>query len=254
MDLTDLETFGETTTKTSGMKKTQNEEGGGLKSKQDTSFPHLNATKGTIEHPERTRSTSQVEMNSSLTNTDTPPMEPLQPVVSETTVPKTELLRQDSAQDRDEEQAFTGDSEDEKLVIDDSASPPAKQQNPQPAASSAGPPAAPAPETTPVNTDSSSPHKGTRSCRQSKRAKVSGDQLGEILRMQTAMFKPSRDTPTATKSSTRSVPPSVPPHPTPLVKPCVTSYLERHQNKDGETGAPLHKSEVVTINATEHKS
>ncbi|KAM6936942.1 little elongation complex subunit 2 [Xenentodon cancila] len=252
VDLTDLETFGETTTKASVRKKVQNEEDGGVKSKKCTGSPRLSETQRSIEQPEKIISGSQEEMDCSLTNVDNPLT---RPAVSEAIVQKTEPSRLDSAGDGDE-QAFAGDSDDEKLVIDDSTSPaetPSEQKNPVAPTSSADPPVTLAPEPTPVDTDSSSPHKGTRSCRQPRRAKVSEDQLGEILRMQTAMFKSSSDAPTTTKSPTRSVAPFVHAHPTSLVKPCVTSYLERHQNEDGETSGASHKSAAVNVHAAEHK-
>lgn len=262
VDLTDLETFGETTPfKTPRMQKIQ-EQDASVKSKKNTICPPLSKTK----RSKRTKSSSsQEEMNTSLTDMDdTITQETVQPVVCEADVPKTEQTRPDSGQESDEDRAFTGDSDDEKLVIDDSVSPaatPTTQPKPKTTPSSADPPITPVSESVPVNSESSSPQKVTRPRRQSKRAKVSGDQLGEILRMQTAMFNSANDMAKCstisqeTNSPTRCAGPSIHSHPVSLVKPCVSSYLERNQNQDGETCAAPHESPpVVNITTTEHKS
>lgn len=169
---------------------------------------------------------------------------------SEPSVPKTELVQPEIDQD------LSGDSEDEKLVIDVSVSPvetPSKQ--PDATLSSASP-------TDPVNSESSPPHKAPRRTRQSRRTKT-GDQLGEILRMQKAMFSSASDrgkgstASQETNSPTRTPGPSVSvhSHPTSLVKPCVSSYLERNQDQDGEScTAPQISAPVVNSTSTEHKS
>ncbi|XP_041853375.1 little elongation complex subunit 2 [Melanotaenia boesemani] len=241
-DLTDLETFGEsTTTKTCVKKKSQDEQDGVVMNKKTTSSPVLSGSKRSSEHLDRSDgSSSQDKMHNSLTNVDP---KTSQLTVNKTILPKTDPLKQGSSQESDQDQAFTEDSDDERLAIDESVSPtatPVKE------------PVDHAPESTPVNTNSSSPHKGTRSRPQSKRTKISGDQLGEILRMQTAMFKSGNGTP-ATKSPSRCVEPLLHSHTTSLVKPCVTSYLERHQNEDGEACAAPHESAVIRNNAAGHK-
>ncbi|KAM7414587.1 hypothetical protein PAMA_019414 [Pampus argenteus] len=257
MDFTDLETFGETTPlKTSKLQKMRNEKDACVKSEEATNPLPLSNNKRSSEHLVNTSSSQ--EMSASLMDNDCSITEEMtRPVVSETSVAMTEQLRQDSAHESDEAQTFTGDSDEERLVIDDSLSPVAKstaQHKPKPALCSADPPL-----TTPsVNSASSSPQKVKRQ-RQSKRAKVSGDQLGEILRMQTAMFNSASNATKCstisqeTNSPTRSMGPSVHSHPTSLVKSCVSSYLERNQNQDGETcAAPLHGSAPV-VHATEQK-
>ncbi|XP_069019363.1 little elongation complex subunit 2 isoform X1 [Embiotoca jacksoni] len=253
VDLTDLETFGETTdSKTSMIPKIQNETDGCIKSKTATSLPFLSETKEDSGHLVRASSSSHRYINDPVPETP-------QPIVSEAVVPNTEPMRQDPAQESDQDLPFAGDSDDEKLVIDDSVSPSAttaKQTKPHTTTCSSDPPLTPASESTPVNSESSSPNKVTRGRRQVNRGKVPGDQLGEILRMQTAMFKSASDTAKCpTKSSTRCAEPLVPSHPTSLVKPCVSSYLERNQNGDGETCAAPHESSChpVSIKTTEHK-
>ncbi|KAM7396738.1 hypothetical protein PAMP_019755 [Pampus punctatissimus] len=258
MDFTDLETFGETTAlKTSKVQKMQNEKDACVKSEKATNPLPLSNTKGSSEHLVNTSSSSQ-EMSTSLTDNDCSITEEMtRPVVSEASVAMTEHLRQDSAQESDEAQTFTGDSDDERLVIDDSLSPvaiPTTQHKPKPTLCSADPPLT----TASVNSASSSPQKVKRQ-RQSKKTKVSGDQLGEILRMQTAMFNSASNASKCstisqeTNSLTQSMGPSVHSHPTSLVKSCVSSYLERNQNQDGETcAAPLHESAPV-VHATEQK-
>ncbi|XP_047452874.1 little elongation complex subunit 2 [Mugil cephalus] len=238
VDLTDLETFGETPSKRSVMQETQKERAGCVESKKDTS---LLSSKRKIS--------SQEEVSSSSVND--PITEPAVPAVSDTVIQKTDPTSVDSAQESDENLTFAGDSDDEKLVIDDSLSPavtPAKLPDPQAAAFSTNTPDTPASESTPE----SSPHKVTRCKRQSKRAKVSEDQLGEILRMQTAMFKHNNESPKCSKSPSRSTAPVVHSHPTSLVKACVSSYLERNQNEDGETCAASDSS-ALNVNTTEHK-
>ncbi len=259
VDLTDLETFGEMTSmKTTKTQKIQNDSDAWVKSKKPPSAPTL--TKCSSEHLVKTSSTSQEVINTSSTDTDEPTTEETtQPTQSENTVPKTEQRRLDSVQEGEEDQVFTGDSDDEKLVIDDSLSPPARQPKPKTTPCSADPPSTPVSES--VTSESSPSQRGTRQKRQPKKAKVSGDQLSEILRMQTAMFSSVSDTTKCsisseeTKPATPNVGPSLHSTPVSLVKPCVSSYLERTQNQDGEACAAAHESApVVNIPTPEHKS
>ncbi|XP_070687512.1 little elongation complex subunit 2 [Pempheris klunzingeri] len=261
VDLTDLETFGETPVKTSKMQKTQSEQDVCEKSKKVAGSPNIIKTKRSSEHLINTSSTSQEEMNTSLTDMDDPIAEKTtQPVRSESIEPKTKQMRPDSAQESNEDQAFTGDSDDEKLVIDDTVSPSAKpitQPTPKTTPCSATTTVS---ETVSMNLDSSSPQKLTKQRRQIKRDKVSGDQLGEILRMQTAMFNSASDTAKSStlsqeaNSPTRCTAASVHSQPVSLVKPCVSSYLEKNKNQDGEIyAAPQESAPVVKTTATEHK-
>ncbi|XP_039665198.1 little elongation complex subunit 2 isoform X3 [Perca fluviatilis] len=250
VDFTDLETFGETAPiKTPKMQKTQNEQDACVKSKKASSSPSLSKTK---------------EMDTVLTDVEDPiTEETTQLVLNEAIAQKTEQMRMDSAQESDEELPFIGDSDEEKLVIDDSVSPaktPTKQHKPKTTPNSADSPITPVSESAPVNSESSSPQKVKKQRRQSKKTDSSGDQLGEILRMQTAMFNSASDTAKCsaisqeTNSPTRGMGPSLHSHPMSLVKACVSSYLERKQNQDGETCPASHESEpVVNFTATEHK-
>ncbi|XP_051238057.1 little elongation complex subunit 2 isoform X2 [Dicentrarchus labrax] len=258
VDLTDLETFGEMTPHKTA--KMQNEQDACVKSKKATSFPPLDKNKRSSEHLGNS-STSQEEKNLSLTDMDDPiTNETTQPAVSETTEPETEQRRLDSAQESDKDLAFIGDSDDEKLVIDDSvvmATTPAKQPTLQNTPCSVDPLMTPVSESVPVNSESSSPEKVSRQRRQSKRLKVPGDQLSEILRMQTAMFS-ANDTAKCsiisqgTNSPIKCVGPSVHSHSVSLVKPCVSSYLERNQNEEN-CAAPQGSVPVCNIASTEHK-
>lgn len=251
VDLTDLETFGETTA--IKIPKMQKEQDAFLKIK----------TKRSSEHLVNTSSSSQEEINTSLTDmNDAITENTAQPPVSESIVPKTEQMRPDFSQENDKDLAFAGDTDDEKLFIDDSMSPaatPIKQSKTTPC--NARPPSTPVSESVPVNSESSSPQKLTRQKRQSKRVKASGDQLSEILRMQTAMFNTANDTSKRSttsqeiKSPNRCMGLSVHSHPVSLVKPCVTSYLEKKQNEGVETcTAPHESAPEVNITPTEHKS
>lgn len=233
VDLTDLETFGET-----APTKTPKAQDVCVKSKKATSPPPSSETNKVDEILVNTSSSSQEEMNISLTDevrTD----EISQPAASHAADPKAEQSSVDLAS--------TGDSDDEKLVIADSVSPAATPTKQAKLCS--------------ANSEPSTPEKVTRQRRQSKRAKVSGDQLSEILRMQRAMFSSANDAAKCSSisqeasSSNRCVGPSTQSHPTSLVKPCVSSYLERNQSWAGETCAAHQESApMVNPTSTRHKS
>lgn len=180
-----------------------------------------------------------------------------QPTVSETVGTKTKQI--DPHSDEESNQEASVDSDEGNLVIDDSVSPaltPNKQPLPRATPHSAEEPLTP--ESEPARDEpetSSPPQKPTRHGRQSRRHKESGDQLSEILRMQTAMFNPANN---AAKSSTtsqesnpasQSLGPSAHLPVVSLVKPCVTSYLERNESVNFHEATPMvnippeHKSE-----------
>lgn len=176
------------------------------------------------------------------------------PAVSETVGIKPKQINPKS--DQETEHTSFMDSDEEKLVIDDSVSQtltPNKQPLP-----SAAPSSADIPLTSESTSDkpelSSSPHKHAKHGRQSRRLRGSGDQLSEILRMQSAMFNPtnnsakSSSTSQETKSPSQSLGPSAHPPAVSLVKPCVTSYLERNESVNSHESTPL-----VNV-LTEHKS
>ncbi|XP_060932552.1 little elongation complex subunit 2 isoform X2 [Limanda limanda] len=252
MDLTDLETFGETSSvKVSKKQKVQTEQHVGVKSTKATSVPAVSKKETSSGDPANKSSSSLEEMN------DDPVMkEAAQQVQSETCEPQTEQLRHDSAQTSDRDVASTGESDDEKLVIDDlsPAAPTTSQPQLKASPCSADPPVTPASETLPVKSPQSSPEKSTRQTRQSRRSQA-GDQLGEILRMQTAMFHtPGKCSTTVAQESAPCTGPPVHSNPTSLVKPCVSSYLERNQDQDGETCSTPHTSAPgVHVNTTEHR-
>uniref|UniRef100_A0A3Q3LEA2 Interactor of little elongator complex ELL subunit 2 n=1 Tax=Mastacembelus armatus TaxID=205130 RepID=A0A3Q3LEA2_9TELE len=218
VDLTDLETFGEMTPiKSSKLQKMQSEQDASVKGKNAPSSLPLNKSKRSSESLVNT-SCSLDQMSATQTDMD-------DPVTEKTPQP---ILREPSL-------GSLGDSDDEKLVIDDSSSP----------------------ATFPINLKSSPRQKVTKRTRQSR---VSGDQLSEILRMQTAMFNSVNDTAKCSpKSQETNLPAqcivsSVQSHPTSLVKPCVSSYLEKNQDEDGDSGPALHRSApAVNIISTECK-
>ncbi|CAJ1056687.1 little elongation complex subunit 2 [Xyrichtys novacula] len=252
MDLTDLETFGEATpVKTSKMQKTQTEQDASVKSETATSLSPLRKTERSAE---LTCSSTQGETNTSLSDKDDPTTEEMtQTAECKVPEPKCEHVRADSAKDHE-------DSDDEKLVIDDTLTPAASPVIPPKPKTTPTPGVPPVSESAPVNPESSSPLRVTRQRRQPKKARISGDQLGEILCMQTAMFNKTSNTPKHPTTPEETNPPAQcmgPPvhsHPTSLVKPCVTSYLERNKNQDGQTYTPL-KDATPAINAAvpEHK-
>ncbi|MED6249525.1 hypothetical protein ATANTOWER_015602 [Ataeniobius toweri] len=253
VDLTDLETFGETATKTPQIKKTKSQQDKRTESSGATSTPDVIKSDISNENP-KASSSSQKDFNTASRSPENPRTEPSQLVVSEAESLKTES--QGSRHKWDEETVFMADSDDEKLIIDDSGSlvaPLTNQSEPLTTTCSTDPLVTSPIKSTSPNTDSSPPFKGTRSKQTTRRTKASGDQLGEILRMQTAMFKSSNESAIAVKSPSRCVGPQLNPHPTSLVKQCVSSYLERHQNEEGDNRAALPESAFVNINPTEHK-
>uniref|UniRef100_A0A3Q4AK52 Little elongation complex subunit 2 C-terminal domain-containing protein n=1 Tax=Mola mola TaxID=94237 RepID=A0A3Q4AK52_MOLML len=245
VDLTDLETFGDTTPmKIPKMDKMHKEQDASFEMNKATSSTFSSKTKSCSEQLKNTSSSSQEEMNSSLTVVDDVMIETATPPAVSETTPRTEQTKLEYDQEIEKEQTFTGDSDDEKLVIDDSLSPAAtsaKPFKPQSTPCSGEPPLPPASGSVPLNSQLPSPQKVTQQRRQSKRAKVSGDQLSEILRMQSAMFNCPTDTAKCstvsqdTNSPSPCMGPLAPSHQVSLVKPCVSSYLERNQNQGGET-------------------
>ncbi|KAJ4938195.1 hypothetical protein JOQ06_002820 [Pogonophryne albipinna] len=243
VDLTDLETFGETKPiKTPKTPKKKNEQDACVESTKASSSASVTNTKRSSERPANTTSSSQEEMDTSVAGEDDPVTEERnQPAGNEAIAPTTEDMRPDSAQEC-KDPPFMGDSDEDQLVIDDSIVCPAQtrttQCKPTPLSADA--------RSDSLNSECSSPEKPTKQKRQSKKAKVSGDQLGDILRMQTAMFNcdtaKSSTVSQEMSSPARGVGPSVHSYPTSLVKPCVSSYLERNNNQDGESGAASHKS------------
>lgn len=200
VDLTDLETFGETTA---------------------------------IKKPKKQ------ELHNSLKNTT-------QPSVSETVGTKTKPIHPHSEESKQESSV---DSDEENLVIDDSVSQtltPDKQPLPRATPLSGEVPLTPESEPTQDGSDSSSsPQKPTKHGQKSRRPRESGDQLSEILRMQTAMFNPSNDAAKSSTTSQESNPPSQSLGPSvhlpvvSLVKPCVTSYLERNESVSFHEATPV---------------
>lgn len=179
-----------------------------------------------------------------------------QPSVSETVGIKTKPINSHS--DEGAEQETSVDSDEGNLVIDDCVSrtlTPDKQPLPHATPHSAEVPVTPESEPTGDDSEpSSSPQKPRRQGQQPRRRRESGDQLGEILRMQTAMFNPTNSAAKSSTASQESNPPSQSLGPSvhlpvvSLVKPCVTSYLERNESMNVHEATP-----VVNIPA-EHKS
>lgn len=227
VDLTDLETFGETSTsnKVPKIKKTKNEQDAVVKSEKTAS---------------QTKSSSKNTSSSLREEMETDPV----------TSAGTQMLRNEAAeqqrmnsvQESDSVAHFTGDSDDEKLIIDDASTKMTPKPKPQ----------------TPQLSDPEFclPSQATRSRRRLRQTKAPGDQLGEILRMQTAMFnsaKPS-SVPQEVSSPTTQTGPSGHSHTT-LVKACVSSYLERNPNQEEETFDAPHSAAapVENLKTKEHK-
>ncbi|XP_029953120.1 little elongation complex subunit 2 isoform X2 [Salarias fasciatus] len=240
VDITELETFGESTS----AKPMQEKQDHSVKSKQLTS-PPLSRTTGDVSgRPVSEFSTAQEGSYSTSTSSEDLATTVTQPTVDDAAEPKTERAGRECVQETED------DSDDEKLVIDDCASAASRRQPKSPAGD--GPPVT---QPGPGTPDSPPPPRGAApGRRQSRTPKVPGDQLSEILRMQTAMLKSSSDTAKPSPASpARRAEPVVHSHPTSLVKPCVSSYLERNQNEEENSSAVSHESSLVNPNTTEHK-
>uniref|UniRef100_A0A3Q4AK46 Little elongation complex subunit 2 C-terminal domain-containing protein n=1 Tax=Mola mola TaxID=94237 RepID=A0A3Q4AK46_MOLML len=252
VDLTDLETFGDTTPmKIPKMDKMHKEQDASFEMNKATSSTFSSKTKSCSEQLKNTSSSSQEEMNSSLTVVDDVMIETATPPAVSETTPRTEQTKLEYDQEIEKEQTFTGDSDDEKLVIDDSLSPAAtsaKPFKPQSTPCSGEPPLPPASGSVPLNSQLPSPQKVTQQRRQSKRAKVSGDQLSEILRMQSAMFNCPTDTAKCstvsqdTNSPSPCMGPLAPSHQVSLVKPYLQASAEDEQDYEApQEGNLLYK-------------
>ncbi|XP_068616035.1 little elongation complex subunit 2-like [Brachionichthys hirsutus] len=250
VDLVDLETFGDSTaSKRPKMQETQKEQDPCAKSKTATSSPPLQENKNSgerIDGPQEVN-TSSTEMGGAITQ------KAILPDECQTTDAKAAREGPESSQEDDLD--ISGDTDDEKLVID--VSPASSHVIPPDAESTActsDSPVTAISESGPFQSEATSPQKARRPSRQSKRSKkVSGDQLSEILRMQTAMFNSASDAAKCSNTTQEGSSPAVHPHPVSLVKPCVSSYLERNQNQDGETTPPRARDLMVNVTAAEHK-
>ncbi|XP_053741718.1 little elongation complex subunit 2 isoform X1 [Synchiropus splendidus] len=216
VDLTDLETFGDTAFKTPKSPK---------KLKQldvqvvtPTATCVVTAGKSSLIGRKASHDPTNIDQNT----TGDKPGSPVSDAAEEN--PKLGL---NSDPESTDEQMITGDSEDERLVIDDCLSP-----SVAPAKVTAEPSVSPSVKSSSSSSSSSTPHKVTKQIRQQKRARVSGDQLSEILQMQTNMFSSNATESSATTQDAPSTPKRVEStfHPVSLVKPCVTSYLERSKS------------------------
>ncbi|XP_061630410.1 little elongation complex subunit 2 isoform X2 [Phyllopteryx taeniolatus] len=241
VDLTDLETFGEAPLTTpSKVRKTQNEQ---LSCLQSASSP-LSTKAKQLSEP-LGRSSQEEKLSSMRHYLETVQMTPM--VGMEANEANTTKPGYESDKESDQDLAVTGDSEDERLIIDDATSPsqattPTMQPTPGPTTCPPDPAVSLTSES--VISTSPSPKNGTAQRQVSKKAKAPADQLGEILRMQTAMFSTANDAATKrpassqeTVSPTRCVEPPRLTLPLSLVKPCVTSYLERNRYQSGEASA-----------------
>ncbi|CAN9499317.1 unnamed protein product [Ophioblennius macclurei] len=247
VDITDLETFGES----APAKTRQEKQDRCVKSEEVTRSPLSRKAKDQSEHPASDLSSTEESSYNTVKSAEDTITETIRPTAND----DTEQTGQDCTQETEEAPASTEDSEDEKLVIDDSvAATPRKRAAPSTdSADCSSPPFA---QSSPVNPETPSPRRATPSRR--KKAKVPGDQLSEILRMQTAMqtsmHKSSNDatkpTPLSPSRPSESVLHS---HPTSLVKPCVSSYLERHEDEEAQSCAVPQEPSHVNASTTEHK-
>ncbi|XP_055766095.1 little elongation complex subunit 2 isoform X3 [Salvelinus fontinalis] len=228
LDLTDLETFGETTQSPKRLKTHNLQKDSGsqpqTKSKQ--------CSGALVKEVSKTSRTQDEEVNL-WTNTK---------VVSETEGRERRSSAEQSltatvpSANQEEQVSSGGDSEDERLVIDDPVTPVSTTNRLPPTTVTQLSPTHQ--HDTPRSPSVSSPPPlatGTR--RVARKAKVPGgcDQLGQILAMQKAMLKPSTNQ-TQDPARPCSFQPAEPfsnPNPQSLVKPCVANYLESTQ--DGET-------------------
>uniref|UniRef100_A0A3B4A2T7 Little elongation complex subunit 2 C-terminal domain-containing protein n=1 Tax=Periophthalmus magnuspinnatus TaxID=409849 RepID=A0A3B4A2T7_9GOBI len=171
-------------------------------------------TEGSLGH---TRSSGKKASRNLNEETNSSQSDPVKPKVSQS---------KSSDPESDSSVLLIADSDDDKLFIDDvSPKDPKLSQTPE--------------SPSPTTRRSKNPKMKTRS---------SGDQLGQILQMQTAMFtsnpndgaKSSNPPQDASPPPKQSAPTHV--HPTSMVKACVSSYLERNPNQEEETGDALQSA------------
>ncbi|XP_061772929.1 little elongation complex subunit 2 [Nerophis ophidion] len=214
-DLTELETFGEPSApKTPKVQKTQDEQIACVESASSPLSRKL--IESVCRSPKRSLATEETTLT----------------VAREADEARTAKLEGVSDEESTEDCSGPGDSDDERLVIDDTSS---KSQ------------------TTPLkmhpsseSTSDPSPKNDAAHRRKSKVRKAPADHLGEILRMQTAMFSSANNTPKCQETVSPSPCPIPAQHcfPLSLVKPCVTAYLERSQ----------HGTEQVSVTPVVHSS
>ncbi|KAL0968923.1 hypothetical protein UPYG_G00273780 [Umbra pygmaea] len=275
LDLTDLETFGETT-QSSKSPKAQ-------KLQKEIASQHNYASSQSKEKSNQTcrissiqEKEAQQEVNLDMAEGPGAQQKVVQsPAGMSSPVRCAKPLRNDSQES--EEDLVTGqgselssgvDSEDERLVIDDPLSPDSTsraQCNTKPSTKlPLSPPGEAVPDS--PNRARTSPSSLTGTRRVGRKPRVPGrcDQLGQILAMQKAMLKPSPrqnqppDTPCP--SNPQAPPPSrgLPrPHPQPssqsLVKPCVSSYLQSTQDEETYVQAPAGPAPIDKENSAHHK-
>uniref|UniRef100_A0A8C6SW75 Interactor of little elongator complex ELL subunit 2 n=2 Tax=Neogobius melanostomus TaxID=47308 RepID=A0A8C6SW75_9GOBI len=212
VDLSDLETFGENASnKAANVKKAKmNQDGARVKSEKA-----ISQNKGSRKN-ESTSLDEELDSNQCESVKDK--------VTQNVATPLRKDFNWENAS-----HLLSGDSDDDNLIIADTSPKDDMQQKQCETPSS------------------SSPSSNTRSAKQKKKTPPSGDQLGEILQMQTAMFTsnpsnvPSKSTnsPQDTSTPSRLSGPTHL-HPTSLVKACVSSYLERNPSQEEETGDAFH--------------
>ncbi|XP_045068727.1 little elongation complex subunit 2, partial [Coregonus clupeaformis] len=273
LDLTDLETFGETTQSPKRLKTHKLQKDLVSQPKDLVSQPKTKSKQysGTLVKEVSKASTSQEEELNFMTDMK---------VVSEkehgeqscaeqslaATVPSANQLKPGSLQDSEEQLFSGGDSEDERLVIDDPVSPvtttnrlpPTTVTQLSPTHQQDTPRSPSAPRDRP-SLASSPPLPATGTRRVSRKAKVPGccDQLGQILAMQKAMLKPNPSNiqtqdPTSPWSSQPAESLSNP-NPQSLVKPCVSIYLESTQDGETYVDAPSRSAPIVNRTTVQQK-
>ncbi|XP_028814193.1 little elongation complex subunit 2 [Denticeps clupeoides] len=279
-DLTDLESFGESSS--SSMKKTSVDASSSGSASVKPKVPHpkpsspkpITKTENDEEASSKDNSFSKApEADSSWTDVDDSAVEGSSEADSSVQIeeepinssvkpqenqkdhskhasdpPPAKRRRKASGQDSDSD--VSADSDEMRLFIADMPSPPMAESEQVPSHVRT-PPAAPSvlpdvqtsvPDTT---AEQPGPSPGIRKTVRRPRQPGHCDQLGQILRMQSAMLK----------QNTRKIQePLRPPEPKPatapqgttshgnplsLVKPCVSSYLETRQNEDGENPAAV---------------
>uniref|UniRef100_W5NC47 Interactor of little elongation complex ELL subunit 2 n=1 Tax=Lepisosteus oculatus TaxID=7918 RepID=W5NC47_LEPOC len=129
------------------------------------------------------------------------------------------------------------DSDDERLVIDDplARARSVKGDESLSLASASAERPAQVPEPVPDTPRSPSPEHGRESLASTGTKGIS-DQLGQILKMQCALLKPSSKAtqePMSPQANTNSLPATAQSHARPLVKACVSSFLEASQRTTG---------------------
>ncbi|XP_067090845.1 little elongation complex subunit 2 isoform X3 [Osmerus mordax] len=280
VDLTDLETFGESSK--SSEKLTSLKQPSPAVKPEGSILPQPKAKSPESCILAEKGSSVQREGNS-WSDTESSKEEPAEKEDSDCGPAPRSVIRQAKklkidSDESEEDALFDRDSEDERLVIVDLTSPDTSASKQTKRLAKTASKFLPRHADTPMSSSAESVHESPQSHRPSpalppsegpkrdrRRAKAPQDQLGQILRMQKAMLKPSQSQaqepakasarPPEALSPHRAVGPPGHGHPQSMVKPCVSSYLQSEDTLDRESSVAASTGPVTagTLHGAQQK-